>query len=150
MGERFYLQVRMELEMLKRATEAAQTQLGVARQRCEQLANPNGLRVARSWFDWVRPKAGAIAFLRFKGGLSSRTIVGESGPIHLVQSALETDASLMPLYRFMCEHADKEAGVPVSARPEAYRRGGGAAGGGGAMSEAEAEAVLREHFSLRR
>eukprot|EP01046_Picozoa_sp_COSAG06_P040769 COSAG06_NODE_4969_length_3822_cov_2.028464_2_plen_482_part_00 len=80
----------------------------------------------------------------FKGGLSSRTIVGESGPIHLVKSALETDASLMPLYRFMCEHADREAGLAPSARSAAPR--GAPSAPIGVMSEAEAEAVLRQHF----
>ena len=63
----------------------------------------------------------------FRGGLSSRTIVGESGPIHLVRSALETDASLVPLYRFMCAHADREAGVASSGGRGAPNRPGAAA-----------------------
>ena len=83
----------------------------------------------------------------FKGGLSSRTVVGESGPIHLVKSSLETDARLVPLYRYMCEHCDREASLA----------GGGGSGGGEAghnhnhdVSEAEeAEKVLRAHFAQR-
>eukprot|EP01043_Picozoa_sp_COSAG02_P018280 COSAG02_NODE_849_length_16548_cov_6.418384_18_plen_423_part_00 len=81
----------------------------------------------------------------FKGGLSSRTIVGESGPIHLVKSSLETDASLMPLYRFMCEHADREAGVVVSRQAPT----GSLSTTSNVMSEAEAEEVLRQHFARR-
>lgn len=40
------------------------------------------------------------------GGLSSRTICGEAGPIHLVQDALGEDAALVPLWRKMARHAD--------------------------------------------
>lgn len=43
------------------------------------------------------------------GGLSSRTIVGESGPMHLVTDTLTLDASLMPLYRAMAHYADNQA-----------------------------------------
>ena len=44
-----------------------------------------------------------------KGGLSSRCIVGESGPIFLVTDALGLDATLVPLYRAMARRADAEA-----------------------------------------
>ena len=44
-----------------------------------------------------------------KGGLSSRCVVGESGPLHLVGDALGLDATLVPLYRAIARRADAEA-----------------------------------------
>lgn len=44
-----------------------------------------------------------------EGGLSSRTISGETGPLHLVTKTLDQDASLVPLYRAMCRYADASA-----------------------------------------
>ncbi|MDA1142300.1 MAG: TIM barrel protein [Planctomycetota bacterium] len=44
-----------------------------------------------------------------KGGLSSRTIVGESGPMHLVKDTLGLDQKLVPLYRAMATYADNQA-----------------------------------------
>ncbi len=43
------------------------------------------------------------------GGLSSRTICGETGPLHLVTQTLDQDASLVPLYRAMARYADASA-----------------------------------------
>ncbi|MCX5659138.1 MAG: TIM barrel protein [Planctomycetota bacterium] len=43
------------------------------------------------------------------GGLSSRTISGETGPMHLVKNALAQDATLVPLYRAMARYADAAA-----------------------------------------
>ena len=85
----------------------------------------------------------------FKGGLSSRCIVGESGPIHLVKDATATDASLMPLYRFMCDYADREAGMSAGPARVGASVAATAVPSGGVMSEAEAEAVLRQHFARR-
>lgn len=49
------------------------------------------------------------------GGLSSRTIVGETGPMHLVRDTLTLDAALVPLYRAMARYADAGAqGIAVS------------------------------------
>lgn len=45
------------------------------------------------------------------GGLSSRVIMGESGPIHLVKDALGLDAKLVPLWREMARHADAQIGA---------------------------------------
>ena len=42
-------------------------------------------------------------------GLSSRTIAGETGPMHLVKDTLTQDASLVPLYRAMARYADAGA-----------------------------------------
>eukprot|EP01052_Picozoa_sp_SAG31_P011585 SAG31_NODE_658_length_13104_cov_4.409919_16_plen_85_part_00 len=79
----------------------------------------------------------------FKGGLSSRTIVGESGPIHLVKSSLETDAKLMPLYRYMCAHCDREIGVGIHSSNHNNSTTA-------AMTDIEAEQVLRTHFAATR
>jgi hypothetical protein len=43
------------------------------------------------------------------GGLSSRTISGETGPMHLVKDTLTQDAALVPLYRAMARYADASA-----------------------------------------
>ena len=42
-------------------------------------------------------------------GLSSRAIVGETGPMHLVTDSLTQDAVLVPLYRAMARYADAGA-----------------------------------------
>jgi hypothetical protein len=44
-----------------------------------------------------------------QGGLSSRTISGETGPMHLVTETLTQDAALVPLYRAMARYADASA-----------------------------------------
>jgi len=44
-----------------------------------------------------------------EGGLSSRTVAGESGPMHLVTDTLTQDAVLVPLYRAMARYADASA-----------------------------------------
>lgn len=44
-------------------------------------------------------------------GLSSRTIVGETGPWMHVRNAMAQDASLVPLYRLMAAKADEHAGI---------------------------------------
>ncbi len=47
------------------------------------------------------------------GGLSSRCIVGEAGPMHLVTDALGLDAKLVPLYRAMAAYGkDPTADTP--------------------------------------
>lgn len=52
-----------------------------------------------------------------KGGLSSRCIVGESGPLHLVKDPMALDAKLIPLYRAMAKLADAEAAQQAIANP---------------------------------
>jgi sugar phosphate isomerase/epimerase len=52
-------------------------------------------------FDFMKPA--------LDGGLSSRSVVGESGPMHLVTDTLTLDASLVPLYRAMARYADASA-----------------------------------------
>ncbi|MCC6579452.1 MAG: TIM barrel protein [Phycisphaeraceae bacterium] len=42
-------------------------------------------------------------------GLSSRCVIGESGPMHLVKDTLTQDALLVPLYRAMARYADAAA-----------------------------------------
>ena len=63
--------------------------------------------------DW---EAGGVTWQMFEfmkpalqSGLSSRTIAGETGPMHLVQNTLTQDASLVPLYRAMARYADASA-----------------------------------------
>ena len=62
---------------------------------------------AEDWANWG-PTFNAFQYSSraFDHGLSSRTIVGESGPIHLVTDPLAVDASLVPLWRAMAEYCD--------------------------------------------
>ena len=60
-------------------------------------------------FDYSKP---ALA-----GGLSSRVIMGESGPMHLVEDALSLDAKLVPLWRMMARYADSQVGEEWSENP---------------------------------
>jgi hypothetical protein len=46
----------------------------------------------------------------FQGGMSSRVVVGESGPAFSVKDACALDAKLIPLYRHMAEYADAQIG----------------------------------------
>lgn len=78
--------------------------------------------------DW---DAGGVTWQMFQfmlpglaGGLSSRAIVGETGPMHLVKDTLTLDAALVPLYRAMARYADASAqgialrvGTPADLRP---------------------------------
>lgn len=60
-------------------------------------------------FDFMKPA--------LDGGLSSRTIAGESGPLHLVTDPLTQDALLVPLWRAMARYADAAAqgiALPIS------------------------------------
>ena len=60
-------------------------------------------------FDGLTWKLFKMMMLGLAGGLSSRTIVGESGSSHLVDSGLDLDAKLVPLLRAMACYADSEA-----------------------------------------
>lgn len=80
----------------------------------------------------------------FKNGLSSRCIVGESGPMHLVKDAIKLDASLVPLYRLMALACDAEVGLPLSQPLSSARTGGS----GNNNSIADAERVLQAHFAI--
>ena len=48
-----------------------------------------------------------------RGGLSSRWVLGETGPMHLVTDALSLDRSLLPLWRKIAAAADASAGSSV-------------------------------------
>lgn len=71
--------------------------------------------------DWA---AGGPSFQVFqasqralRGGLSSRVIGGETGPLHLVQDTLEQDARLIPLLRLLARTADAQAQLADPANP---------------------------------
>ena len=73
--------------------------------------------------DWEDPNGATrlawdMAKRALRGGLSSRCIMGETGPIHLVggDRTLDLDASLVPLFRMMAEYADEQVGA-VSSSP---------------------------------
>lgn len=84
----------------------------------------------------------------FKGGLSSRCVVGESGPMHLVEDAILLDAKLVPLYRLMALTCDAEVGG--AAAPSAPSSAGTSTESPGSLdisSIAEAERILAQHFA---
>jgi hypothetical protein len=74
--------------------------------------------------DWA---AGGLTWQMFQfmkpglqRGLSSRTICGETGPLHLVTDTLTQDAALVPLYRAMARYADAAAqGIMIKAESPA-------------------------------
>ena len=85
-----------------------------------------------------------------EGGLSSRVIVGESGPMHLVTDSLTLDAKLVPLWRAMAEYADAHSGAGAG---PSYSRGPSAAGGtpgSATITEAEANNILESHWRTQR
>jgi sugar phosphate isomerase/epimerase len=59
--------------------------------------------VTRRYYEYALPS------LQKAGGLSSRVIAGETGPMHLVEDPLTLDAQLVPLLRKMCATADRAA-----------------------------------------
>ena len=93
------------------------------------------------------------------GGLSSRAIVGETGPMHQVKDALALDAKLVPLWRLMARECDREAQAlavstsspPQSGTPVTPRGGGWEEKRSLSLSAteavAEAEQLLRRHFA---
>ena len=55
-----------------------------------------------------------------KGGLSSRWVLGETGPMHGVKDALTLDRKLIPLWRKIAAAADEQVGqVQLPAVPAA-------------------------------
>ena len=92
------------------------------------------------------------------GGLSSRCIVGESGPAFLVKDALALDAQLVPLYRSMARYADDEAKAKGTAESNPFggsgrRSGGGSGGSGGGRGggdDAELRQIMQELRELER
>jgi hypothetical protein len=72
-----------------------------------------GYGVTWKAFDFSKPG--------LKGGLSSRVICGESGPMHGVSDPLTLDAKLVPLYRMMARWADASAnGIDLDIQPTKY------------------------------
>jgi hypothetical protein len=111
--------------------------------------------------DWEAKGVTYLAFDYAKpalvGGLSSRVIVGESGPMHLVTDALGLDAKLVPLWRAMAAYADQQLPLPPAQHGgsgSGSESGGSAVRNGkedvrpsvGPMSAAQAECILQEHF----
>eukprot|EP01084_Bolivina_argentea_P207719 354362_1 len=58
-----------------------------------------------TWKYWQFAKKG------LKNGLTSRVIVGESGPYHLVKDPLTQDQRMMPLLRAMAQYCDSQVGL---------------------------------------
>ena len=97
--------------------------------------------------DWEAKGVTYQAFEYYKpalqGGLSSRVIMGESGPMHLVKDSVSLDAKLVPLWRAMAEYADSHSsGGPASARSSGPTSS--------TYSPEEADRVLAAHFAATR
>lgn len=93
-------------------------------QRCVNLVNHSHCRIARPYGDLSAPVPDPKADWESKGmtwalfqlmkpalahGLSSRCILGETGPMQTVKDSLTQDASLVPLWRAMARYADAGA-----------------------------------------
>ena len=81
--------------------------------------------------------------------LRRSVIMGESGPIHLVQDALGLDAKLVPLWRAMARYADAQIGVALETGAAEGRGGGPPGENESELSAAEADRILAAHFSSR-
>jgi hypothetical protein len=95
---------------------------------------------------WGRRPALAIAV---NTALRRSVIMGESGPIHLVQDALGLDAKLVPLWRAMARYADAQLGVALETGAAEGRGGGPPGEHESELSAAEADRILAAHFSSR-
>ena len=63
--------------------------------------------------DWEDPEGVTRTYWEFtkrgfQNGLSSRVIVGESGPMHLVDDPLKQDQRMVPLLRAMARYCDQQ------------------------------------------
>merc|ERR1712062_286525 len=63
--------------------------------------------------DWNDPEGVTQTYWKFtkkgfENGLSSRVIVGESGPMHLVDDPLGQDQRMVPLLRAMARYCDEQ------------------------------------------
>jgi len=89
------------------------SRMGHTHQRMARAFGDLSVEVKELHKDWrnagVTWQAFQISLPGLKGGLSSRVIGGESGPMHLVTDPLTVDACLVPLYRAMACYADKSA-----------------------------------------
>ena len=87
--------------------------------------------------------------LPFTLSLCRSVIMGESGPIHLVQDALGLDAKLVPLWRAMARYADAQIGAVLETRGTDGREGGPPGEHASELSASEADRILAAHFSSR-
>eukprot|EP00005_Dracoamoeba_jomungandri_P014259 CAMPEP_0174264630 /NCGR_PEP_ID=MMETSP0439-20130205/23214_1 /TAXON_ID=0 /ORGANISM="Stereomyxa ramosa, Strain Chinc5" /LENGTH=283 /DNA_ID=CAMNT_0015350613 /DNA_START=96 /DNA_END=947 /DNA_ORIENTATION=+ len=93
------------------------SRLGHTHQRMARPFGDLSVNVDDLLTDWkqggVTWKAFEITKRGLEGGLTSRVIVGESGPMHDVVDPLSVDAKLVPLWRAMAAFAD----ASVSGKP---------------------------------
>ena len=98
--------------------------MGHTHQRLAKVHGDLSANVKNPKKDWKRRGLTWNAFCFSKagldGGLSSRVVAGESGPMHDVDDPLTLDAKLVPLYKFMAAYADAsvEGGAPDIQSPK--------------------------------
>ena len=92
--------------------------VGHMHQRMARLHGDLSSDVPEPITDWedangATRQAWEMAKRALRGGLTSRCIMGETGPMNLVDGTrtLDLDASLVPLFRLMANYADEEATV---------------------------------------
>ena len=107
------------------AVDVALAHVGHMHQRMAREYGDLSINVLDPAADWKAGgptyQAWALSKRALGNGLSSRTICGEAGPIHLVKDALTQDARMVPLLRIMAEYADRavaEPANPFEAKPE--------------------------------
>eukprot|EP00937_MAST-01D_sp_MAST-1D-sp2_P005466 g5466.t1 len=140
--------------------------VGHTHQRMSRAFGDLSVDVADPEADWARRGFTYQAFANsrraLRGGLSSRCVGGESGPIQAgglavgtVQNALELDAKLVPLYRAMARYADamvdaEDEALAPAANPFRDQRGGGGGSGGGGNGAGPAAAGAAQERELAR
>ena len=113
--------------------EMVLSRVGHMHQRMAQTHGDLSADVSDPVVDWQDPngatrQAWDMAKRALRGGLSSRCIMGETGPMNNVAGTrtLDLDASLVPLYRLMANYADEEVSAinpfaPAASKTLAYR-----------------------------
>lgn len=95
------------------AIDKIRAKIGHTHQRMARIYGDLSCNVLNPNLDWNNAGVTyqAFTFLQpaLKGGLSSRCIVGEAGPIHQVKDPLSQDRRMIPLFRAMASIANEEA-----------------------------------------
>uniref|UniRef100_A0A7S2TK11 Xylose isomerase-like TIM barrel domain-containing protein n=2 Tax=Lotharella oceanica TaxID=641309 RepID=A0A7S2TK11_9EUKA len=97
------------------------SRVGHMHQRMARVHGDLSVQVEDPEKDWAEKGVTWNAFEysveALKGGLSSRAVCGESGPIHACTDPLTNDAKMVPLLKKMAQVADGKETWPLSSNP---------------------------------
>lgn len=100
------------------AVDVALARVGHMHQRMARQHGDLSINVTNPAQDWQEGgptyQAWQLAKRALSQGLSSRTICGEAGPIHLVEDPLTQDAKMLPLLKLMAQYADQAVAEPAN------------------------------------